>query len=202
MEQNTGKRFELEVYNAIKSLLDNGNLGLLPNSCKIFKGKGYYSKDRDADIITDVSVEVYVGDSAIPSIIWIWECKDYGKAIPVDDIEEFHAKLSQIGGDKTKGAIITSNGAFQNGALKFASSKGIALARLLPDEQVEWIMYNMMPNMLNPQPNNTLKALGNIGFKSHNENFFGLTSDAKLTNYWSLNDFIEYELKLFIKRLL
>lgn len=202
MKKSTGKKFELEAYNAIKSLLDNGQLGLLPNSCKVFKGKGYYSKDREADIITDVSVEVYIGDSTIPSIIWIWECKDYGKAIPVDDIEEFNVKLSQIGEDKTKGTIITSNGAFQSGALRFASSKGIALARLLPEEQVEWVMYQMTSDMLYSQHNNTLKALGNISFISHDEDFFGLTSDAKLTNCWSLNDFIDYELKLILKQLI
>lgn len=174
----------------------------MPNSCKVFKGKGYYSKDRNADIITDISIEVYVGDSTIPSIIWVWECKDYGKSIPVDDVEEFHSKLSQIGGDRTKGTIITSNGAFQAGALNFASSKGIALARLLPEEQVEWVMYEMMPNMLYSQRNNTLKALGNINFVAHAEDFFGLTSDANITNCWSLNDFIDYELKLILKQLI
>ncbi|NYB74989.1 restriction endonuclease [Sedimentibacter hydroxybenzoicus DSM 7310] len=202
MPKNTGKRFESEVYDAIKSLLDNGQLGLLPNSCKVFKGKGYYSKDRDADIITDVSVEVYVGNSTTPSIIWIWECKDYGKSLPVDDVEEFHSKLSQIGGDRTKGTIITSNGAFQDGALKFAGSKGIGLARLLPEEQVKWVMYLMTSNMRYSQNNNTLNGLRNISFVSHGERFFGLTSDSKLTNYWNLDDFIDYELKLILKQLI
>lgn len=107
-----------------------------------------------------------------------------------------------IGGDKTKGTIITSNGAFQAGTLKFASSKGIALARLLPEEQVEWIMYHMTSNMLYSQHNNSLVALGNIGFISHDEDFFGLTSDAKLTNCWSLNDFVDYELKLILQQLI
>lgn len=38
------------------------------------------------------------------------------------------------------------------------------MARLLPEEQVEWVMYQMMSNMLNSQRNNTLKALGLLMF--------------------------------------
>lgn len=36
---------------------------------------------------------------------WVCERKDYGRSIPVDDIEEFEAKLDQIAGADKKGVI-------------------------------------------------------------------------------------------------
>ncbi len=70
-----------------------------------------------------------------PSLVWIFECKDYAGSIPVDDIEEFHAKLQQIGEDNTKGTFVTS-GALQRSALAYAQAKGIGVIRLLPGEQI------------------------------------------------------------------
>jgi hypothetical protein len=137
--KNTGVKFEKKVFEALNKAINEEKLGLLPNSCKLFTQKGYYSKDRDKDIKVDISIEVFVANASEPSLIWIWECKDYKKQIPVDDIEEFHAKLEQIGSDKTKGTVITSLGSFQESSMKYAASKGIALARLMPDEQVEMV---------------------------------------------------------------
>lgn len=76
-----------------------------------------------------------------PSIIIVIECKDYSNGIPVDDVEEFHAKLQQIGADNTKGIIITKNGCFQRSAVSYAESKGIALARIIPSEQIFFAVY-------------------------------------------------------------
>lgn len=106
----------------------------------------YYSKDREAEIEFDVSVEKYLVDpdenkDIKPSIIIVIECKDYLKGIPVDDMEEFHAKLQQIGADSTKGMVITKNGFFQKSALLYAKSKGIALARIIPDTQIQYTLF-------------------------------------------------------------
>ena len=61
--------------------------------------------------------------------------ENYAGAVPVDDVEEFHAKIQQIGEDNTKGTFVTS-GALQRGALAYAKSKGIGVIRLLPDDQL------------------------------------------------------------------
>ncbi len=46
------------------------------------------------------SLELFVQGNTVPSIIWIWECKDYtSSSIPVDDIEEFHSKLDKSEAD-------------------------------------------------------------------------------------------------------
>ncbi len=148
MGKNTGNDFEEEVFRIINKLVENNKFLVANPYVKVRKGAEYYSKDREANIKCDVSVEKYLGDfkkdkEQRPSIIVIIECKDYGKMISVDEVEEFHAKLQQIGADNTKGIMITRNAVFQRGALQYAKSKGIALARILPENQVENILYEL-----------------------------------------------------------
>ena len=135
-----GKEFEMEVLEALHQALKNKELPLSAKNCKIFHHKQYYSRDRRSSIIFDIAIEMYFPKSRTPFIVWIWECKDYTHAVPVEDAEEFHSKLEQIGADKTKGTII-ARGRFQKGALEFAKSKGIGLARLLKDAQIDHVAY-------------------------------------------------------------
>jgi hypothetical protein len=130
-----GDAFEQRVFVALAEELRDERLCASPRSAKISRKKAYHSRDRNADIITDVSIEVYLPGRDRPSLIWIFECKDYAGRVPVEDIEEFHAKLQQIGEDNTKGTFVTS-GALQRSALAYASCKGIGVIRLLPDDQV------------------------------------------------------------------
>jgi len=62
----------------------------------------------------------------------------------VDDLEEFHAKLDQIGSDNTKGTVACRNG-FQESALKYAQSKGIGLVRMRPQGSVVVLMEMASP---------------------------------------------------------
>lgn len=138
-----GGVFEDRVFAVLTGLLQNERLCASPRYAKVFRSKGYYSRDRDAEITTDVSIEVFLPGRDRPSILWVFECKDYTGAVPVSDVEEFHAKLNQIGSDNTKGTMVTS-GALQRGALAFARSKGIGVIRLLPDDQIEHVMEFLM----------------------------------------------------------
>ena len=129
-----GKGFEFEKK-VSKLLLDEiaaGRLGILPSSAAVFHRKGYHSKDREGEFVVDVSIEIYRPGATSASIIWVWECKNYGHSVSVDEAEEFYSKLSQIGGAKTKGTIITSGAKFQRGTIRYARSKGIGLVRLVP----------------------------------------------------------------------
>lgn len=69
------------------------------------------------------------------------ECKDYSKPVPVDDVEEFSAKLSQCFGKNVKGLIISSN-TLQKGALKLALSHGIGVGRIIED-RIDMIQYHI-----------------------------------------------------------
>ncbi len=143
-----GTSLEQEVFRTVNRLIENGRFPFQAAQCKVFLNKKYYSKDRDGDLETDVSVEVYIGEASEPFLIWVWECKDYGKGISVDELEEFHAKLEQIGADNTKGTMITSRGYYQAGSIKYAKAKKIGLARLLPDDQVHFVAFHGTPDTL------------------------------------------------------
>lgn len=174
--KNTGIQFEDEVYTLIKEDINHYDFLVSMPNVEIHKHKKYYSKDREAYIIADISIEKYMnndyqerGDP--PSIIIVIECKDYKGSIPVDDVEEFHAKLQQIGADNTKGMIFTRAGAYQKSAISYARSKGISLARILPDEQVKYIVLYSGPDDNGPY-NDSERALTEIDFRATNQNFF------------------------------
>jgi hypothetical protein len=134
-----GDAFEAEVAEAIEKAVASGKLGLLRESCRVLRHKRYYSRDRMSDIEVDIALEVFLPGASNPTILWIWDCKDYANAIPISDVEEFHAKLQQIGADNTKGTLI-ARGPFQRSALRYATSKGIGICRLLPKHRIEWVL--------------------------------------------------------------
>ncbi len=137
-----GDKFEDKVFSNIKDLVSSGYLGLNPDCCRMYQKKGYYSKDRESNIIVDISIEVWMPGAGNWSMLWVCECKDYSKPVPVDDIEEFKAKLNQITGVNVKGLFTTSS-AFQKGALNYSRSNGIGLLRILPEEQIDFLLYHM-----------------------------------------------------------
>ena len=59
-----GDEFEVKVYNAIEEILKAEKLGIIPKCAKLFHHKSYYSKDRDSDIITDISIEIYMPETS------------------------------------------------------------------------------------------------------------------------------------------
>lgn len=134
---NSGEQFELEIFSAVQEYVSSGFLGLLREACRVFHHKAYESRDRRSNIIFDVSIEVYMPGADEPHIIWAWECKDYRRLVEVGDVEQFHAKLEQIGADRTKGTMVTRSG-FQEGAIEYARSKGIGLARV--SQESAWIV--------------------------------------------------------------
>jgi hypothetical protein len=51
---NTGKAFELSVFEALQAGLKKGTLGINAAQAKIHHRKGYWSSDRGKNIIVDV----------------------------------------------------------------------------------------------------------------------------------------------------
>lgn len=188
LRKNTGEKLEEEVYDLIHEAINKNEFMISNPNVKIRKNPRYYSKDRGANIEFDVSVEKYLDDldenkDIKPSIIIVIECKDYSNGIPVDDVEEFHAKLQQIGTDNTKGIIITMHGCFQRSAVAYAESKGIALARIIPPERILFVLYcriDIEKITESERRERIIEPLIENKYMSDGNNFFSSTGDNGL----------------------
>ena len=182
-----GDAFENRVFEALKQELAEDRLGLSPSSARPYKRKGYYSRDRDNEVIVDVSIEVWLPGADRWSMLWVCECKDYSGAIPVNDVEEFKAKLDQIAGANKKGVIATS-GALQQSALNYARANGIGVVRLLPDDQVHHVIYHMTPDVaaraFRLDAAEFARALTDPRFVAHNRGFYA-ASDGYIFGNWT-----------------
>lgn len=121
-----GDEFEALSYELLYQALHEYKLGVIPGNCQVFRKKGYYSHLGKRNIVFDLTIEVWPEGAANYSLLNIVECKNYGGKVPVDDVEEFYAKIKQVADVNLKGIFITNNG-FQRGAYTFARSVGMML---------------------------------------------------------------------------
>jgi hypothetical protein len=135
-----GDAFEKKVFDAVSKELAADRLGLSPRYATVHRNKPYHSRDRNSAIVVDVSVEVWLPGAKNFSFLWVCECKDYTGSLAVNEVEEFKAKLDQIAGVNKKG-ILAITGALQRSTLNYARANGIAILRLLPDDQVRYQIH-------------------------------------------------------------
>ncbi|MHC1550269.1 ImmA/IrrE family metallo-endopeptidase [Phyllobacterium sp. K27] len=99
-----------------------------PDNCKIFKKKGYYCKERAADIQFDVVIEIYRLGSSNPSLYVIFECKNYEGSIPETCVTDFSDKLGRIFKHAVKGVLVVSS-RLQSGAENVARSRSMGIVK-------------------------------------------------------------------------
>jgi hypothetical protein len=162
--------FEQRAFDWLSHELAAGNLGLDPSCVSIKLHPKYFSRDRNRNIIFDIGLELRLPQHDQYSLLWLWECKDYSNSVPIDDLEEFYAKLQQVGGVNIKGGLITPS-ALQAGALQYAGSRGIAVVRLLPRNQVTWRKCSPGGMVESPEMDDRL-ALIDQDFHAINRNVF------------------------------
>ena len=123
--KSKGKIFEKEIYNFIKQELENGNLGLIPNLCKIYMNKKYKGKYREVEI--DVSIEVFNKNFPNkPSFYYLIECKNNKRPVDASKIETFRQQFFGITNGNGK-AIFASTSGFSKDATSQAVGLGIGL---------------------------------------------------------------------------
>lgn len=132
-----GNSLELRIFELFSNEIEADRFWGKKECCKIFWKKGYFSRDRDTDIVFDVAIEVYLPGAQDYSCLVLIECKNYQHPVPVDDVEEFFTKVQQVAAAKGK-AVVASTAAFQSGARNFARSKGIGLMRYFGPEEFKW----------------------------------------------------------------
>jgi Zn-dependent peptidase ImmA (M78 family) len=133
-----GDLLEEQVFKIISDLLKKGEFFVSSHKSKIYQKKAYYSADRGGNIIFDLSIETYRGNSEQYSLLTLIEVKNYSSAVPVNDIEEFESKITQIGKHNTKGVFMT-NSVLQQSALNLARKYGIAIARVSDAGSLDWL---------------------------------------------------------------
>ena len=133
-----GDRFEEQVFEFLSREINEGRFyAFQPECCKIFRKKGYFSRDREDFIIFDISVEVFLPGFETPSLLVLIECKNYRGKVPVGDIEEFGSKISQVAGFNAKG-IFASASAFQSGTFNIARNRGFGVLRYFDQSEFRW----------------------------------------------------------------
>lgn len=132
-----GDRLEAKVLSLLKEEISQDRFFVGKDNCRIYPKKGYYSKDREKDIVFDIAIEVFLPGQDTYSLLILIECKNYSHPVPVDDVEEFYQKIQQISGGNVKG-IIASTNSFQEGAFKFSKSKGLGLLRYYARSGLSW----------------------------------------------------------------
>jgi Zn-dependent peptidase ImmA (M78 family) len=186
-----GNALERDIHDLFQSEIDADRFWAKQPNCKVFWKKGYYSKDRGKEIVFDVSIEIYLPGALEYSSLVLIECKNLGHSVPVDDAEEFFAKVQQVAAANAK-AVIASTASFQSGAREYAKSKGMGLIRYYSSENFKW--------ELKRSPSGTARstsaeeaelvgaALAQEDFRSHSFDLY-LQSPVRYMN--SLWDFFE-----------
>lgn len=118
-----GNQFEKKSLEIIENLKENGLFGVKEFLNIIPKAK-CYSELRKGNIEFDLVIEFKPPNADRPMMTYFIECKDYGKRVPVEQVQKFHSDIKQVSGVNAKGIII-SNGPFQKSAYNFAESTGM-----------------------------------------------------------------------------
>jgi Zn-dependent peptidase ImmA (M78 family) len=132
-----GDALEKQIYEYFEAEINLGRFFAKAECCKLRRKPKYFSRDRESEITFDVSIEIYMPGAVEYSVVIIIECKNYSHAVPVDDAEEFFAKVQQVAAARVK-AVIASTASFQAGAREFARSKGIGLLRYFSRAECKW----------------------------------------------------------------
>ena len=185
-----GDAFEAKVLDLLSEEIAADRFFLPKTCCQVFAKKGYYSKDREKKIVFDIAIETYLPGQNTYSLLTLVECKDYGSAVPVNDIEEFFCKMQQVGGTNIKG-IVASTNSFQEGAIRFSKSKGIGLLRIFDRAKLNWVLTRSPSSLvsLNVAAEHWLSAMRGIKEESFRSDYLDCYCcvDDQYTN--SLNQF-------------
>lgn len=136
----TGDSLESRVFDLFQAEISANRFFARSECCRVFRKKAYYSKDRESSITFDLSVEVFLPGSTTYSFLILIECKNYSHNVPVDDAEEFVAKVQQVSGVNVKGIMI-STGGFQRGTLTYCRSKGVGVIRYFNKRNFKWVLH-------------------------------------------------------------
>src|SRR5689334_22680383 len=121
-----GDLFEDMAYKLITKMINEDKLGIVKKHARLYKKKGYYSKERKGEITFDLSIELWLPGAERYSMLYLIECKNFKRPISVHQIERFSDQIGQVAVHNVKGIIIANN-TLQTGAFNIAESRGLML---------------------------------------------------------------------------
>lgn len=152
-----GKKYEDKFFAQLPSIF--ANMPYKIANCRFHRAKSYHSVLKDCDIKFENVVEVFktavdLANGAQPTLVIIFECKNYESMIGHDEIDELNGRLQHVHGVAKKAFLVTKKG-FQSGALKTAQSLGFGLIRFLPQGQTVFEMnYQLTPDEVDEDARN------------------------------------------------
>lgn len=186
-----GDFLEEKVFDSFRREIEEDRFLVRMDQCKIHRKKGYYSKDRESKIIFDVSIEAYYPGATDYSLVFLIECKNYGKPVKVDELEEFNAKVEQVASANAKAIFVTTS-SFQSGARKYAKSKGIGLVRYIDPLELKWELRRSPSAITSSTSNIFASEIENIlSVESYKGRLFDFVFDSRIRATNSLWDFFE-----------
>ena len=166
--------YEIFVKEVFEELLED-------KSVKVYHLKEYTGKVSKRIIKIDISFETQVLGT---QILFLVECKHYKNRIDVGEVEEFYSKLNDIGAHK--GIMVTTIG-YQEGAIKTAKGRGIALVTLSVEASETGLIYSTKSYNIEKNEKQSKLFVGNVIFN----NDFSDSKDNRIFSFKSVNKFID-----------
>jgi hypothetical protein len=180
-----GTVFEEKIHGILAELLEKDELGIGGKHYQIHRQKELYSYLRKSHIKFDLVIEFYRQLESSPVFYVLVECKDYSHPVPVNDVEEFFDKASQVLHANFKCMLFTTN-SLQQGAFNYAQSTGIAVVRILDDDSRTWIVERTNKHLTTCPNNvkgiNVITALTNEYYVNSRQDVFGIANHEVFTS--------------------
>jgi hypothetical protein len=184
-----GDEFADRVFKNVQMIASQGGISTSSSNCRVYREMAYYSQQREDNIRIDVSVEIWPPAGDRWSLLIAFECKDHNHRVDVNEIERFARQLSQIAPHSCKG-IMVAVGNYTKTAINFARNNGIALVRLLPDDQVEYLMYHQeaasAERMSQAQQRDFDRAFSDPEHIGESRDFYGMHNGRYLCDWKTL----------------
>lgn len=140
-----GDKFEDKVLSLLMKDIQSFSLSMGHEShIKVFKKKKYYSRFRKGGIEFDIAIEVY-RDKNIPnySSLILVECKDYKKAVGVDQINKFLQDVRDLSeGSFTHSLkpIMAISSRLAKSAYNIALERNVGLIKINESDGLKWVL--------------------------------------------------------------
>ncbi|HTK20992.1 MAG TPA: ImmA/IrrE family metallo-endopeptidase [Mucilaginibacter sp.] len=135
-----GDKFENVSLSILEHIISQEQLGHSSRFLKIKRKAPYYSHKRKANIIFDLAIEVWPPGAERYTIIYLIECKHYGRRISVDKLNDFIYRVEEIAPVNGK-AIFISNSPLQKSAYRVAESIGMMVIQGESSENYKIILH-------------------------------------------------------------